>query len=326
MEELSALLLALYGAAREVPLAEFPDAALRLLQPMLAFTCATWASGRVLPDGVVHHSIHLLGEPPDRLMDYEEVKQQDTAAFAAWNNLGRALTFHVPSLYRDRTYSGIREYAKRWEHQNFILATRTIEGADDLVQWVGVYRADPDDQYTEQERQCVELLLPHLIEALNINRTLHLGGSGGAVCDGTAIIDRFGALHHANERFLELIRQEWPMSSGSQLRQFMIDLLRRCQGSRYAGRTIVVCIRRVSDLVLLNAREKAAVDGLTPRQFQVARHVADGLSYKQIARRMGLSPTTVRNYIQAIHERMEVRTNAELSARLNAVSPCRAER
>jgi len=317
MEELSAVLLALYAAAREVTLGEFQDAALALIQPLVAFTSAAWGSGRILADGLAHHSVHLVGDPPDRLMDYEEVKHQDIAAFTVGKNPGRAFAFHAPSLYSDRRYAGIREYARRWEHQSYILASR-MDQESGLLHWVGVYRGDGDDQYSETERQAMELLLPHLDEALSINRVLNLKQETAALRGGAAIADRFGVLHHADPRFLELIRHEWPWSSGRHLPQALTEHLGRSPGHRYRGRWIVVYMRPIRDLLLLKARQRTPVDDLTPRQLAVARHVAEGLHYKDIARRLGLSPATVRNYIQIVHERLGVHSKHELTAQLKA--------
>lgn len=324
MEQISWLLLELYRSATEIPLTDFQDYVLNLLQTVIPFSTATWACGRVLPTGVIHHSVHQFGDPPDRLMDYEEVKHQDVAAFAAWQNLGRAMVFHAPSLYHDQVYSGIREYAKRWKHQNFILASRPIERSG-LLQWIGVYRADADNQYGERERQLMELCLPHFIEALRINRLMHLGSCTTSKSDASAIVDQFGAFQHSDARFMELLQHEWPSCTGEQLSEQIMAIMNRRSRNQYVGRAVVICIRRIRDLALLNIREKTPIDMLTPRQLEVARHIAKGLDYKRIAQHLGLSPTTVRNYTQAIHERLNVRTNAELCTQLSALPPCHAE-
>jgi two-component system response regulator FixJ len=51
---------------------------------------------------------------------------------------------------------------------------------------------------------------------------------------------------------------------------------------------------------------------LSPRQKEVMYLVADGLSNKQIALRLGISPRTVENYRAWVMERMDARNLAEL--------------
>ena len=317
MEELSGVLLGLYTAAREVGMGEFQDAALALIQPLVAFACATWATGRILSGGVVHHGVHLMGEPPDRLIDYEEVKHQDIAAFKIGKNPGRAFAFHAPSLFRERRYAGIREYAKRWQHQNYVLTSRFDQDSG-LLEWLGVYRGDAFDQYSERERQLLERLLPHMSEALTINRVLNLKQDSPTRALGAAIVDRFGVLHHADAKFVELLRREWPRWGDRSLPLALVEHLGCSAGGRYLGRWTVLCGSPVRDLLLLRARQRTPVDELTPRQLAVAHHVADGLPYKDIAQRLGISPATVRNYAQAIYERLGVHSRHELTARLKA--------
>lgn len=312
MDELSAVLLALYSAARRVATGEFQDLALALIRPITAFNSAAWGTGRVKADGAVLHSVHLVGDPPDRLIDYEEVKDQDVAVFTLKENPGRALIFHAPTLYRGPGHTGIREYAKRWKHQSYLLASRLDEDSG-LIQWLGLYRSNPDEQYEEKERRALEILFPHLNEALTLNRLIQLESDDSSSPYGTAIADRFGVLHHTDRRFAELVRHEWPKLGDRTLAKALTEHLRTCPGKRYVGCSIVVCIRAVRDLFFLKAREKEPIDRLTPRQRAVAAYVAEGLHYKEIARRLGLSPSTVRNYTQAIHERLDVRTNAELA-------------
>jgi DNA-binding NarL/FixJ family response regulator len=75
---------------------------------------------------------------------------------------------------------------------------------------------------------------------------------------------------------------------------------------------------------LVRRRERA---GLTPRQHEILLLVSEGLSTKQIARELWLSPATVRNHVAAImialgtHSRLEAVSNAR---RAGLLGPPRA--
>lgn len=63
--------------------------------------------------------------------------------------------------------------------------------------------------------------------------------------------------------------------------------------------------------------EKSATFGLTEREEQILRLLAQGLSNKQISERLFLSEGTVKNYISSIYHKMDVkdRTQAALKAK-----------
>lgn len=67
----------------------------------------------------------------------------------------------------------------------------------------------------------------------------------------------------------------------------------------------------------LKARTRCAVDGLSPREHQVAWLLARGLTHKEVARQLGRSPATVRNQIQSIYARLEISSVAQLVALLH---------
>jgi DNA-binding NarL/FixJ family response regulator len=56
---------------------------------------------------------------------------------------------------------------------------------------------------------------------------------------------------------------------------------------------------------------------LTAREVEVVRAIEDGLSYKLIADRLGISIDTVRNHIRAIYRKLEVNSKSEVVARLS---------
>lgn len=153
MAEFSDLLLAIYRAARELPMEEFQDAALEIIKPVLAFDSCTWAASELSQDGLIVHSAHLYREPLYRLEAYEEVKTQDMVAFAVAANIGKPVNTHAPTVYQGRDNTGIREYARRYRHQN-ILATGSHDRDTQLLRSIGLYRADADQQYSQHDSNC----------------------------------------------------------------------------------------------------------------------------------------------------------------------------
>ena len=59
---------------------------------------------------------------------------------------------------------------------------------------------------------------------------------------------------------------------------------------------------------------RTGVDVLTPRQRDVLTHVADGRTTDEIARILGLSPHTVKNYLERIYERLDTRDRTQAVA------------
>ncbi len=72
----------------------------------------------------------------------------------------------------------------------------------------------------------------------------------------------------------------------------------------------------------LNAHHRpTALDSLTDREHQVLAGVARGLTNAAIARRLGLTPNTVKTYLQSAMRKLGVSNRAEAVARCFALSP-----
>ena len=85
----------------------------------------------------------------------------------------------------------------------------------------------------------------------------------------------------------------------------------------HRGTKIVVFVCGVkSALLFLWARNKIPVDSLTPREVEIARRFSEGLTYKEIARQLHISPTTVRSHIQILYTKLGVANKAELATQL----------
>jgi DNA-binding CsgD family transcriptional regulator len=73
-----------------------------------------------------------------------------------------------------------------------------------------------------------------------------------------------------------------------------------------------------ADTTLLEKRLRARF-GLTPGEIRVAVVLADGLSYAEIAERLGISPHTVHTHIKEIHQKLGVHTNGRAAALIRAL-------
>ena len=70
---------------------------------------------------------------------------------------------------------------------------------------------------------------------------------------------------------------------------------------------------------LIQGRSKLLADQLSEQQMKVANYSVDGLSFKEIARCMDLSPATVRNYLTNIYRKLGVKNRAQLAEILREV-------
>jgi DNA-binding CsgD family transcriptional regulator len=73
----------------------------------------------------------------------------------------------------------------------------------------------------------------------------------------------------------------------------------------------------------LNKDQPAEIQGLTPRELQMIKLMATGLSYEEAAKLRGISPTTVHSHLKSIYRKLNVhsKTAAIYRARLLGLVP-----
>jgi DNA-binding CsgD family transcriptional regulator len=315
LETFSGLLLALYRAAREVPAQEFQDVVLLLLKPLLKFDSSMWGSGHAANGGIVVHSIHLHEQPAQMVADWQLVNHQATVVREVVKRPGWAMNVHVPTLYREKDKAVMRDFASRY-HMACGLVIAYKQRDMPLVNWIALYRKDAELHYSEHQRALFEALAPHVAEALTISRQVHLDRlylTHPAGRASLAIADRLGVIHYSDGGFDDLIRAEWPGRSSRVLPQRVVDALNGSDVQSFRGTHTGIAIRWLGDLCFLKARALTAMDALSLRQRQIARHFGAGSSYKEIARTLGISPATVRNHLQAVYEKLGIRDKAALA-------------
>lgn len=321
-ERLSRLLLALYAACDGAPVDSLQREALRLLQGQLEFDSAFWAAGVLdVRQEPVILTVCLFNQPQEMLASYERVKHLDTILARAVAQFGTTIR-----ATPDEEFSGPDSEAMKAHGQRFgirqVLATMTRGPVSQLMGAVSLYRSDPEQPFSEEDRMLAQCLAPHLVALWDRNRMQHVEASLRADPEtrlrGVALISSDGMLYNASPLFVELMREQWPDWRGPFVPSELLARVRTVGGRPIRLSRVAVHVSRVSDLLLLRLRRIGACDGLTEREWEVATSFADGLTHKEIAGVLHIAPSTVRNHLRAIYEKIGVGNKAELIRSLAA--------
>ncbi|UUZ76278.1 LuxR C-terminal-related transcriptional regulator [Polaromonas sp. P1(28)-13] len=312
--DFNTLLLRLYRLSQELPIQHFQDAALAQIKRVLPFDSSMWGTATTKPEGIDIHTVHLHEKSPEMLLAYEPVKHQDSAAATVFGKSHVTRTFHAESWFSDQKTRELRDFLRRFGHENIFIAADSNPRTN-FVHWISLYRADKEAHCTEDERLLLGELAPHVMQALAMNRVMHLDyleAADKALSPyGSAIADACGVLYHSDPQFKGLAQAEWNGWSGLILPADLMDALSSGH-ERFIGRTMVVRQYVEHGLLFLKARSRCLADLLTLREWTIARLIAKGESHKEIARALNRSPATVRNQIQVIYEKLQVGSIAML--------------
>jgi DNA-binding CsgD family transcriptional regulator len=321
MQELCKFLLQLHGAARDVPFVAFQEQALLLLKSLVPFDAARWGTTRHDLRGADFHAPYLYNESPEAMDEYNTYRESDRAGRWCLMHLGTVGNFQLPELFANDHAAGLWHYAQRYRHMHALIVG-CKSGDDGLFQAISLYRAYANRPFDETQRMLLEIIFPHLTEALQTSLTFHLERirPRGSSIWALAICDKAGDFRLADAHFRELLHEEWPNLQTRCLPLPLIKLLNPNAPSRYQGRATVFLIEVLQSTVFVRARARLPVDALSQREREVAELVIAGLTHKEIARSLTLAPATVRNHLQAIHDRAGVHNNAELAEQLRRAS------
>ena len=106
---------------------------------------------------------------------------------------------------------------------------------------------------------------------------------------------------------------EWPEWNGAMLPRTFHKLQQENSSDPYVGKLISLQAEQVSDLLLINAKPRSAIDALTPRELAVARLFGEGMTYKAVAKKMEISPATVRHHLRQAYSKLNIQNKGEIA-------------
>lgn len=307
LERFSRLVAAVHEASVHHPFDGFPIFTLKLLCSDLKCEAGWWG---VTSDRSIRTSTSL-GLPPQHAADWESTKGWDPIASEALSNPGRTAIFNAERLCQ---IPRKRAWLARYEIRHVMCTTFELEALN-ISMFLSLYRSRI--AFTEKERHFKQQLMPHLTLALRANRHryLHtLAESESAPGTGLAIVDGSGLIHCADRGFAGFIRLQWPGWDGPYLPDAITNDLNNENGTRVIDTgSLRVEITAERGLLLLRVVRSSVLRLLSARERDVAQAFAEGQSYKEIARQVGLAPTTVRHYLRNVYAKLGISNKAQLT-------------
>ncbi|MCO6177607.1 helix-turn-helix transcriptional regulator [Ciceribacter sp. RN22] len=316
--QLNEIILKIYQSCRGIPVHDFKDWAMATVRNVVDFDSGLWVTAQNIVSEAFN-SVYLFRQPWEMIENYaREIGIADDAlAQAAIANPGRTMILHEVVPYDE--FITIPMYLKHGRHfgVEHALCTCHISSVSQIPTAISFYRADRNRPFSEEDRQAKEVLVPHMIEAMRINLFASLLGAEGRQGEALAFCDAQGVLYETTSAFTALVAAVRPDWRGPRLDWPSLPL-DGVNTTRWSTGDLTFEASPCRDLFLVRAKRENVLDRLSPRQLAVAEMLARGKQYKDIGRALGISPSTVTNHVNQIHERLEIRKREELVELFNS--------
>lgn len=316
MDPHSKLLLDIYHCAADASAADLNDYVLTSLKPVIAFDSAAISDLEYSEEqGFMISALYLHKAPIEKFLQRREVmgvekldaegrlQSRDAVLQHACANRGRSMRADVGKLWPN---GDIAAYAKRFDTAHsltFVSPLTSSPKATVIALWRATQRHDYDDAHTN----VADSLLPHVLQARQINQRLALATLDEPVSTTIALSDFRGCLQFIEPAAVQTLQREWSHWEPPVLPQVLMTKLGGSNPAIYAGNAIQVrAVRQENILCLLISMRHPPSATLTPAELQVSSMAVQGMQNKEIARFLGTSPSTVRNQLHAVYRKLGV--------------------
>ncbi|ABI75799.1 transcriptional regulator, LuxR family [Hyphomonas neptunium ATCC 15444] len=305
--ETTDFLFELYHNASQRRPEDFRLHTLKKLQSLIPFDFAVWGGGWA--DGRLVSDLTVLDQSEAVLKDWEAVADQDAFCDLTLRHLGTTARFDdVPEFRRSFAYN------EHWRQVNasHMMATIKAEHTDGYVSFVGLCADDRPSEFSETERSFKQALMPHLSQALRINRELWTHRTFQKE-EAVALVDQEGWILLEHGAFREFTSAEWGDFSARIPPEVMGTLVKT---HYWRGQSLTARLSDFDSHYFIHILFQPELACLTPRERQVAELFATGMTHKQVAATLDTSPSTVRNQLVRIYDKLGISSKASLAALL----------
>ena len=159
-----------------------------------------------------------------------------------------------------------------------------------------------ENGFSERDRIIIRLIFPSIIASLKASI---LNFSPLPLKSEYALVDNDIDILTASKNFIKEVKA----LNSKVYTDFLTSILR---GGNFLCNEKIIEIRPYLDVFIVSLRPMLKIDTLTPRQKEVAALLKQGYSYKEIAKELNISPSTVTNHINAIYSKLAINHSSQL--------------
>lgn len=301
--------------ARERGAAGFIADGLQAFRPLVPFASAWWGE----------MSVSAADAPPQSWM-HGRIDLADSFA-AEWQQSAGSDTFSHDTLSRpgevirvsgyNDPHAAVEAFARRHDLYHPMCITFELPESG-LMFFVCLYRGIETPAFSDDEAGLFSAFCDHLLQLwrFQVQDMIRVDIGNGAT--DFAVARQDGDLLYVGAGMCAVIQKELPDWNGSTLPAEVIAHLPNAPCVMRLGRSALTLTPNAEHVILsLQTQPHGAV--LAPRERTVAMLFAAGHSYKEIARILTLSPSTVRTYLRNCYLQLGVKSKVELGSVLRSI-------
>lgn len=301
----------LYRAASEINPTHFRKWALTELKELIHFDGALWSNGQEENRSFHNHS--LINVDETILVNLKKTMAVNPMVDAVINNIGSPVD--MADVVDDETFYSSYTYEFCFKPLNIerILSSIHTDGRSGLFTLLSLYRFDRLQPFSEQDKHIQERVLFHLLNAASHNLFLHVKLSEASSNQGScwAICDKQGYFHEIQPATLDLLAQHYPEQNLKRA-PFEFD-----ETTQLIDTGLSLTLRPLGNLFSLEIWPTGPFDQLTEREKTIANAVSQGKTFKQIAKDLNLSPSTVANHLYRVYQKLNIQSRNQLAEMVN---------
>ena len=296
----------LYQSTQDIDIGHFRTWALNELQELIDFDSCIWSTGHLSTRTFHTHS--LIGLP-------EDFPQQLIQSLSI-NPISKHLFSHqeepvnMSDFVTDEAFYQSEIYKRIFKPAGIerILSSIHMDQRSGIYTLLTLYRSERDHNFSLQEKETHQRIIFHLINAASMASFASLDEAPKTFPESHAVCDQHGVYHAVEGSFLDLIDEAFPEYN----RQLLPFAIPGDDEQKIHGDLLIKC-KTIGELYRITIRPSSPIDHLTHREKEVVDGVTQGLSFKQIAKALGLSPSTISNHLYRVYQKLNVNNRAELA-------------
>jgi DNA-binding CsgD family transcriptional regulator len=310
MHLFSSALLGIYRECTRESLHEFHTAAIHLLHDCFKFDAVVLGATQFYSKpGIYIMAAHIDGLPRTFMDDYLPLLSRDPIMRSLLGGLNRPLLADLHFYYQNLNLPALADFADQY-HLHQVMTFGDMPRSGHPTRWV-MFFLDGQLGFSPAQQKRLANLWPHISQATSIcDARVTSQRNLPPPTFALALLNDCGEIEFADARFVELLQLEWPecdvAGAAWQVRKQLLET------RTFRGKCIEITMVPESECVC-QARPTAALTVMTPRESLVARRFAAGLSHKEVARELGISPNTVRTQLTHIYSKLRLHDKGALA-------------